>query len=164
MHILTIEDKREEKLLRTKVGKFDFSAYTKTEIAKLASSMRAQMTEAKGIGLAANQIGLNISVFVARVNNKFYAVFNPVIAEISKETEVMDEGCLSVPETYGATPRAAKVTLKGFDRSGRATTIKAWGLLARVFQHEVDHLNGVLFIDKAHDLRKYENERKYENK
>lgn len=157
MEILTIKNKDEEKFLRKKAAPFDFSTYTRAEATKIVSSMRAKMTEAKGIGLAANQIGLNISVFVARVNNKFYAVFNPVIAEISKETETMDEGCLSVPETFGPTPRAAKVTLKGFDRSGRPITIKAWGLLARVFQHEVDHLNGVLFIDKARDVRKISN-------
>lgn len=156
-NILTIKNKTDEKFLRAKARPFDFSAYTKTEVAKLVSCMRSKMTEAKGIGLAANQVGLNAAVFVARVENKFYSVFNPVIAEASKETEAMDEGCLSVPETYGATPRAAKVTLKGFDRNGRPITVKAWGLLARVFQHEVDHLNGVLFIDKATEVRKISN-------
>lgn len=154
MRILTIKEKSDEKSLRAKAADFDFSAYTKTEIAKLVGAMRVKMTEAKGIGLAANQVGLNISVFVARVNNKFYAVFNPVITEASKEIETMDEGCLSVPETFGPTPRAAKVTLKGFARNGRRITVKAWGLLARVFQHEVDHLNGMLFIDKATEVHK----------
>lgn len=154
MKILTVTNKSSEEFLRQKTAPFDFSAYTRTDIAELIKTMRVAMTEANGIGLAANQIGLNISVFVTRVNNKFYAIFNPVITDTSKETEIMDEGCLSVPETYGSVTRAAKATLKGFDRNGRAITINAWGLLARVFQHEVDHLNGILFIDKAKELHK----------
>ncbi len=163
MNILTIKNKEEAHTLRAKVAPFDFARYTKPQITELLRTMRAAMTAAAGVGLAANQIGLNISIFVALVNNKFYAVFNPSITEISKETETTDEGCLSVPGAYGPTPRAVKVTLTGQDRAGRVIKIKAWGLLARVFQHEVDHLNGVLFIDKARDLRKYEIIRKYEN-
>lgn len=154
MNILAIKNKNDERFLRKKTALFDFSAYTRTEITGLIKTMRTAMTGARGIGLAANQIGLNISVFVASVDNKFYSVFNPVIAEASKETETMDEGCLSVTGMFGPTPRAAKVTLKGFDRNGKPLHIKAWGLLARVFQHEVDHLNGTLFIDKATELHR----------
>ena len=155
--ILTIKNKGDERFLRMRVATFNFSAYKRAGITELIRTMRAAMTEARGVGLAANQIGLNISVFVARVDNKFYSIFNPTIAEASKEAETMDEGCLSVPEMFGPTSRATKVTLAGFDRNGRSIKIKAWGLLARVFQHEVDHLNGVLFIDKATELRKISN-------
>jgi peptide deformylase len=112
------------------------------------------MIAAEGIGLSANQIGLNTRVFVARVENKFYAVFNPEIIQESKEKNKMDEGCLSIPGVYGLVERPAKVTLKGYDANGRPIKIKAWGLLARVFQHEVDHLNGNLFIDKAKQVER----------
>ncbi len=111
--------------------------------------MRQSMHEAEGIGLSANQIGMNIKVFVAKVENKFYAVFNPELVQLSKDQITLDEGCLSVPGVYGAVDRPEKVTLKGLDQNGKALKIKAWGLLARVFQHEMDHLNGKLFIDKA---------------
>ncbi|MBI2075160.1 MAG: peptide deformylase [Candidatus Harrisonbacteria bacterium] len=163
MQIVTVEKGGGEAFLRRKTAPFDFARFSKKEIAELLRAMRAAMKAAQGVGLAANQVGLDIAVFVAQVENKFYAVFNPEITAASADVELLDEGCLSVPGAYGATPRATRVTLAGYDKNGKKIKIKAWGLLARVFQHEVDHLNGVLFIDKARDLRKYENERKYEN-
>ena len=72
----------------------------------------------------------------------------------------MEEGCLSVPEIFGAVERPEKITLEGFDTGGKKIKIKAWGLLARIFQHETDHLNGILFIDKAKNLRRYEKQEK----
>src|SRR3989344_3979318 len=99
--------------------------------------MRREMHNADGIGLSANQIGLNTRVFVAMVETKFYAVFNPELIQLSKETNSMDEGCLSVPGVYGLVERPSKVTLKGLDANGKPIKIKAWGLLARVFQHEM---------------------------
>ena len=116
--------------------------------------MRRIMQEADGIGLSANQIGLNMKIFVAKVENKFYAIFNPEIIQSSKETVNLDEGCLSIPSVYGIVKRPEKVTLKGYDQNGKSVKIKAWGFLARVFQHEVDHLNGKLFIDHTKDLYK----------
>ena len=68
----------------------------------------------------------------------------------------MEEGCLSVPEIFGEVERQEKIILEGYDKNGRKIKIKAWGLLARVFQHEVDHLNGKIFIDTAKNLHKYE--------
>lgn len=126
---------------------FDFKKFTAKEIRELIKKMRVVMEEANGIGLAANQIELDMRVFVAQVERKFYAIFNPEITSISKEIDVAVEGCLSVPERTDEVTRPYRVTLKGFDKSGKKITIKAWGLLARVFQHEVDHLNGKLFID-----------------
>lgn len=154
MNILTIKNKSEERVLRAKAAPFNFSVYTKAEVRELIRAMRVTMTNAAGIGLAANQVGIKTALFVAFVNNKFYAIFNPTLTEMSRETETIDEGCLSVLETYGATPRAKKITLTGFDRNARPIKIRAWGLLARVFQHEVDHLNGALFIDKATEIHK----------
>ena len=118
--------------------------------------MRAIMKKAQGVGLSANQVGLDSNFFIAEVNGKFYSIFNPKLEKISEETEIMDEGCLSIPETFGDVERPSKATLSGFDINGKKIKIKAWGLLARVFQHEVDHLNGKLFIDKAKNIEKIE--------
>ncbi len=154
MKIVTTAEKKDEKFLRTPTAHFDFSTYGKKEIRELVKTMRQMMQQADGIGLSANQIGLNIKVFVAKVENKFYAVFNPELTQLSKETASMDEGCLSIPGVYGAVDRPARLVLKGQDQNGKALKIKAWGLLARVFQHEVDHLNGKLFIDKARQVER----------
>ena len=112
-----------------------------------------------GVGLSANQIGLNLNCFVAEVENKFYAVFNPKITKLSQEAEDMEEGCLSVPNNFGVVNRADKVWLEGLDANGKKVKFKVWGFLARVFQHEVDHLNGTLFIDKCKNLREVKNEK-----
>lgn len=149
MDIVTIAQKKDEKFLRTPTVNFDFTKYDKKHIRELIKTMRQSMQKAEGIGLSANQIGMNIKVFVAKVENKFYAVFNPELTQLSKETINLDEGCLSIPGVYGTVERPDKLTLKGFDQAGKPLKIKAWGLLARVFQHEMDHLNGKLFIDKA---------------
>ncbi len=155
MQIITIPE--HEKFLRKKTAAFDFSKYARQEIDILIKEMRTAMKLAEGVGLAANQVGLNIAVFVAQVENKFYAIFNPELSELSKNTITSDEGCLSVPEKYGPTPRAERVVLKGFDKHNRPVKIKAWGLLARVFQHEVGHLNGKLFVDVAENLYEVKN-------
>jgi peptide deformylase len=153
-NIVTIANKKDEKFLRTKTAHFDFSKFTKKEVRDLVKRMRRDMHDAEGIGLSANQVGLDMRVFVAMVENKFYALFNPELIQLSKEIAPMDEGCLSVPGVYGLVERPAKVTLKGFDANGKPIKIKAWGLLAKVFQHEMDHLNGKLFIDKAKQVER----------
>src|SRR3989344_762424 len=112
MTIVTIQNKKDEKFLRHPVSLFDFKKYTKKEIRELVKTMRQSMQEAEGIGLSANQIGMDIKVFVAKVENKFYAVFNPEIQQASKETVGLDEGCLSVPGVYGLVERPARITLK----------------------------------------------------
>jgi peptide deformylase len=166
--ILTIADKKEEGFLRKKTVDFNFQEFAKKEINELVKKMREIMLRANGIGLSANQIGLNLKMFVALIPEKplerdeknkiimpspdeakFYAIFNPEIIKFSKQTEILEEGCLSVPGTYGEVERPKKITLIGQDKNGRKIKIKAEGLIARVFQHETDHLNGVLFIDKA---------------
>ncbi len=148
MRILTIENKSEEQLLRQEIKPFDFKSSSKKEIHELVQEMKQVMDQANGIGLAANQIGLNVRVFVARVGQKFYAVFNPEIVRESPEVIPFEEACLSVPERYGRVKRPEKIVLTGYDKNGKTIKIKAWGLLARVFQHEVDHLDGKLFIDR----------------
>ena len=137
---------------------FDFNAVDRGEVNKLISTMRSMMRKANGVGLAANQIGLDLQTFVAEVPDsrggiKFYAIFNPTIEKTGGEKVTREEGCLSIPGTYGKVERRERITLRGFDKNGKPLKIKAWGLLARVLQHEVDHLNGILFADKAKQLR-----------
>lgn len=152
--IWTVSDIQEERFLRKKAVDFDFSAHTRKDIEELIRTMRTAMKRADGIGLSANQIGLSHRAFVASVPGengraKFYAIFNPTLVVVGTESEELEEGCLSVPGAYGPTERAYRVILTGQDKHGKPVKIKAWGLLARVFQHECDHLNGALFIDHA---------------
>jgi len=156
-------NKKQEKTLRAKAVPFDFSQMDKKEVRELVKNMRETMRAANGIGLAANQVGLPWNMFVAEVpsqggSSKFYAVFNPVIEKTGGETSIMEEGCLSVPTVYGEVERAEKIVLNFEDKNGRKQKIKAWGLLARVFQHEVDHLHGKLILDRAKKMFK-ENEK-----
>ncbi len=162
--IVTIENKKDEKFLREKTKNFDFEKFNRKEINSLVEGMRKAMKTANGIGLSANQIGLDMRVFVAQIQKtdrigkarhlsageqKFYAIFNPEIIKSSGEKTKSEEGCLSIPGFYGEVERPEKITLVGMDKNGRKIKINAWGLLARVFQHEMDHLNGKLFIDRA---------------
>jgi len=157
MKILTISNKSEEKFLKQKTVDFDFSKFSKKEIYDLVAKMKKAMIENNGIGLSANQIGLNYRVFVAKVpsenGSKFYAIFNPKIIKTSKEEIDFEEGCLSVPKKYGLVRRPYSITLEGRDKNNHPIKIKAWGLLARVFEHEVDHLDGKLFIDRTKNIR-----------
>ncbi|GEM_PF-261999 len=172
--IVTIENKAGEQFLRKKTGEFDFTKFTRHEIHQLVTRMRKAMRIARGIGLSANQIGLNLRIFVVQIpqtrnyadrtqtnaekfqgesaHSKSYAIFNPQIVKYSKGETPLEEGCLSIPGVYGEVERPEKVTLVGFDKSGKRLKIKAWGLLAKVFQHEMDHLNGALFIDRTKHL------------
>lgn len=162
--LLTIKDKKGKAFLKRRLPNFDFESASQKEINETVKLMRKNMEENDGAGLAANQIGLDWRLFIAKYKNKFYAVFNPEIVSCSKENSIMEEGCLSVPGIVGLVKRPEKIILTGQDKSGKKIKIKAWDILARIFQHEVDHLNGVLFIDKTKSLRKYENARTTENK
>ena len=152
MKIYLEKNKTEEKTLRKKIATFDFDKYTKKEIRELIKKMRTTMRRADGVGLSANQVGLNEKMFVAEVDHKFYAIFNPKIIKKSDEKSEMEEGCLSVPDKFGTVIRADKVWLEGQNADGKKLKIKAWGFLARVFQHELDHLEGKLFIDRSKDI------------
>ncbi|MDE1970345.1 MAG: peptide deformylase [Patescibacteria group bacterium] len=144
--ILTIHDKQSELFLRKKTNSVsDPKMVTRSFI----NEMKKTMIGANGIGLAANQIGNNTRIFVATHAGKFYVFINPILLKSSTEEDTMEEGCLSVPNVYGAVTRASKVVIQGIDVRGKLVKLKAVGLLARIFQHELDHLNGTLFIDKA---------------
>lgn len=161
MTILTTQNKNNEKYLRKKVPVLDLRAESKKELKNTVKEMRIAMKKANGIGLSANQVGVSKRLFVAEApkNDKgdfypFYAIINPVLTKISEETSIMEEGCLSIPEIYGAVERPEKIILEGLDVNGKKIKIRAWGLLARVFQHELDHLDGILFIDKATNVHR----------
>ncbi|KKW46337.1 MAG: peptide deformylase [Candidatus Liptonbacteria bacterium RIFCSPLOWO2_01_FULL_56_20] len=156
--ILTVHEVKDEKFLRRKAAAFDFAKFRRAEIGALIARMKRTMRRANGVGLSANQIGLDAAMFVAEVpdgqgGRKFYAIFNPRIEKIVPEQVVKEEGCLSVPRAYGEVSRHERITISGLDRNGKPIKVKAWGLLARVFQHEIDHLNGKLFIDRAKQVR-----------
>lgn len=155
LKIFTIDDKKEEKFLRTKTADFDFTKFTKKEIRELIKKMKKIMLEANGVGLSANQVGLNLRMFIYQEHGKpLKAILNPEIVKSSKKTTIIEEGCLSVPGIYGEVERPEKIVLLSRDKNGRKIKMEAFGLLARIFQHEVDHLNGVLFIDRTKKIYK----------
>lgn len=107
------------------------------------------MWRADGVGIAASQVGRNIRVFVAVDRETPHIVINPVVTGRSWRKEDGEEGCLSVPGKYGVVPRHRSFRVKGLDRDGKPVVLDARGFFARVLQHELDHLDGVLFVDRA---------------
>lgn len=105
-----------------------------------------------GVGIASPQVGKNIRVFIVNEKAGPKAYINPEISLLSEATVDSEEGCLSVPGTWGIVPRAKKAHVCALDRHGRRVEFDAKGFMAIVFQHEFDHLNGILFIDKATQL------------
>jgi len=122
------------------------------EIAALAEAMIEKMHEARGIGLAGVQVGHLDRLFVTHVDRDKPRVFiNPSIIETSVEMVDYDEGCLSIPAIYADVTRPEMIRVQAWNERGRPFTLDAEGILARVIQHELDHLNGVLFIDHLKD-------------
>jgi peptide deformylase len=159
------------------------------EIQTLIDDMIDTMREAPGVGLAAPQVGVGIQMIVVEYAEgsenddpetdedieptppalgspgrpkKLYAVINPEITRQSKETELGNEGCLSIPDYMGEVERFNTVTVKGIDRHGKSFKLKTKGWMARIFQHEIDHINGVLFIDRTDKVWKMEPEEEQE--
>jgi peptide deformylase len=147
-----------EPVLRRKahtVNKFD------KDLQSLIDDMVETMRDAPGVGLAAPQVGLSERLIVVEyyereedeeVENapkKVWAIVNPEIIKASEEKLMGVEGCLSIPNLVGEVERHAAIQVKGLNRHGKPMKIKAEGWLARIFQHEIDHLNGVLFTDRA---------------
>jgi len=121
----------------------DFDA----ELRNLVRDLTETMLEAPGVGLAAPQIGVGLRVFTYHVDDEPGHLVNPVLA-LSGEEETDDEGCLSLPGLQFPTPRAQQVVARGFNMYGDPVTIEGTELLARCVQHETDHLDGILFIDR----------------
>lgn len=110
--------------------------------------MAETMYRENGIGLAAPQIGIKRRLVVIDIGEGLIELVNPEITHVSEETVGMVEGCLSVPGKRGYVVRPEKVTVKAQDKKGESFTVEADGLLARCLQHEIDHLDGVLYVDK----------------
>jgi peptide deformylase len=138
-------------ILRQKAKKIRrVDSYTKRLVQDLIDTVH----EANGSGLAAPQINVPLRAIVTRVNEQIHVVLNPEIIKESEEEIEADEGCLSIPGWYGPVKRKEEVTIRGLSRTGKPLKIKSEGWEARAFQHEVDHLNGVLFIDHMEDPSK----------
>jgi len=129
------------------------------DVKKLAADMLETMYDAPGIGLAAIQIGVPRRMLVLDVSkegdDKAPLVFiNPEVVASSDERSVYEEGCLSIPDYYAEVERPAKITVRHLDAEGREQVTEADGLLATCLQHEIDHLNGILFIDHISKLKR----------
>lgn len=134
-------------------------------ITDLADAMIATMLAGDGIGLAAPQIGEGIRMFVCRGGNDEARVFiNPEIIGTSQEIVPYEEGCLSIPGIYTDLIRPAGVSVQAWNLRGRPFTLDAEGILARVIQHEFDHLNGVLFIDHLDEKKRSRLIKQYDRK
>ena len=129
-----------------------------SDLQTLIEDMIETLRDAPGVGLAAPQVGKSDRLIVVEYPEddeledspkKLYVVVNPEVKEASEETEMGIEGCLSIPNLHGEVERAIAVIVKGQTRRGQAIKIKAQGWLARIFQHEIDHLNGIVFTDRA---------------
>jgi peptide deformylase len=114
---------------------------------RLVADMLETMRVAPGVGLAGPQVGVMERIFVWEVDEEFGAVINPKITWTSDDAVEWEEGCLSLPGLYYSLSRPGRVRVEGIDENGDPVAIDADELLARVFQHEIDHLDGVLFID-----------------
>ena len=124
------------------VENFDKNLHT------LLHTMKKIMKEKKGVGIAAPQVGASLRCFFVKKENEFIPFINPVITEKSVETSLYEEGCLSIPGVYADVERPIAVTINAYDENGTAFTLKADDFLARVIQHEFDHLEGILFLDR----------------
>ncbi len=136
------------------------------DLQKLIDDMVDTMREAPGVGLAAPQVSESQRVIVVEFGDeedetipaKLYTLVNPEIARGSNELVSGTEGCLSIPGFVGDVSRMEEITLRGQNRHGQPIRIKAKGWLARIFQHEIDHLDGVIFTDRAEQIFKTEEE------
>jgi peptide deformylase len=130
------------------------------ELRSLVSDMQETMYYAEGIGLAAPQIGVSLRVCVLDLRDEDdptagrWVLVNPVIVESSDEEDKAPEGCLSIPDMEDVVTRSSRVTVRGLDAEGAPVEVEAEGLLARALQHEIDHLDGVLFIDRLSPFKR----------
>lgn len=117
-------------------------------VKELIFDMLETMEKNNGMGLAAPQVGKSVRLCVIKFDRKTYVLINPKIKSKSIRCEIMEEGCLSFPGQFLSIKRPKKVKVTAFDKNGEKIQIQAEGILARAFQHEIDHLDGILFIEK----------------
>ena len=127
------------------------------ELRALVADMFETMYAAEGVGLAAPQIGLGIRVIVVDPHDEVtqpFALFNPDVVSVGGETDRSEEGCLSIPGVRDVVERPTAAVVEAVDIEGKPVRLEAEGFLARVLQHEVDHLNGVLFLDRLSPIKR----------
>lgn len=143
-------------LLRQPSRTAEWPVIATPDFQKLIDDMLVTMRQANGIGLAAPQIGQALRLAVidgqATETGQPLVLINPVIEQASHDQASMEEGCLSIPKVYGLVPRAKQLTLTAVDREGKTYRLEARDLFARVIQHELDHLNGRLFVDRSTEI------------
>lgn len=160
----------EDKVLRKISKEVPISEIKKVKIQKILSDMSMALdSQYDGVAIAAPQIGVSLRIFIisGRVFDEDFIrgskpsqskihknliFINPVFKKISKDKKLMSEGCLSVRPVYGKVRRATRATIEAYDENGKKFTMDGSGLIAHIFQHETDHLEGILFTDKAKDL------------
>jgi len=150
-HVITVEE--DNPVLRRKAKRV---RKINRSVQALIDDMVETMRAAPGVGLAAPQVGVSLRVIVVEVpededdpnSGRLYTLINPRIVWASNEMEEGEEGCLSVPGWVGLVDRHTQVAVKALNRGGKEVKIKADGFLARVLQHEIDHLEGILFVDR----------------
>lgn len=145
------------KILRTPVEDVKFPL--KKDLVRLINNMHDTVISAQGVGLAAPQISKNLNmalIYLEDMDLPAFPIFNPKITHHSKETTVMEEGCLSMPGVFGKVRRPKKITMEAYDVDGTKFTITDDTFLARVLQHEIDHLNNILIFDKLETITKGE--------
>lgn len=141
--------------LHTKAAEVPVAEISSPEIQQVIADMKLALAgEPDGVAIAAPQIGVSKRIFVVAgsvfgKDHSDVAYINPVITKYSKKSDLMDEGCLSVRYTYGKVKRSLNVNIEAYSQQGEKITRGAGGLLAHIFQHEFDHLEGTLFVDKA---------------
>jgi peptide deformylase len=145
IHVLGSDVLREQ---AAPVGEFD------EELRALVASMFETMDTALGVGLAANQVGVARRIAVLDAEGQRFAMINPVIVERGSAKSSAEEGCLSIPDAYGEVSRPDAVTLEAHDEHGASFRLELTGLAARAVQHEIDHLDGILFIDYLSPLKR----------
>lgn len=152
------------------------SGITKPKIQKILKDMHGALDlQDDGVAIAAPQIGISLRIFIIskrifdesflrggtpleknsldKTNLSNLVFINPIIKKMSKDKKLMDEGCLSIRPTYGQVRRATRATVEAYNEKGKKFTMEGTGLIAHIFQHETDHLVGILFTDKAKNLR-----------
>ena len=143
-----------DKILAKKTEKVVIANIKNGSYKELILDMKKTMKEKEGIGLAGNQVNKDLSIFVidqklAEEGRVPEVYFNPEITEYSKDLDEMEEGCLSIPEYGVPIKRSKKIKIKAVDENGRKVKLKVRGFLARILQHETDHLNGIVIRDRA---------------
>lgn len=156
---------QENPVLRATAEEVAVSSITKSEVQKIIKEMFDSLeTQKDGVALAAPQIAYSKRIFVISPQiqdseeNLPLVYINPIIIRSSKDKKNMEEGCLSCRWWYGKAKRSSRVTVKAFNEKGEEFTVDGRGLVAQIFQHEIDHLNGILFIDHAKNLKEIEPE------